>query len=87
MGLKLRLQWFDKLTELEVGKEYSIDFGDDANVMTDDLGLPTKDIVNNGSFELKSDWVKHLQPYFTHHIDLLSYEYFISFDYRDKWSL
>lgn len=85
MGLKLRLQWFDKLTELGVGKEYSIDFGDNANIMTDGLGLPTKDIVNNGSFELKSDWIMHLQPHFTHHINLSSYDYFISFDYRDKW--
>lgn len=85
MGLKFRLQWFDKLTELGVGKEYSVDFGDDANVMTDGLGLPTKDIVNNGSFELKREWIRCLQPHFTHHINLSSYDYFISFDYRDKW--
>lgn len=85
MGLKLRLQWFDKLTELGVGKEYSIDFGDDASIMTDGLDLPTKDIVNNGSFELRNDWIMHLQPHFTHRINLSSYDYFISFDYRDKW--
>ncbi|PWW11711.1 colicin E3-like toxin immunity protein [Mangrovibacter plantisponsor] len=85
MGLKLRLQWFDKLTELGVGKEYSIDFGDDASIMTDCLALPTKDIVNNGSFELKTNWVGYLQPHFTHRITFSSYDYFISFDYKDKW--
>lgn len=85
MGLRLRLQWFDKLTELGVGKEYSSDFGDYASIMTDDLGIPTKDIVNNGSFELRSNWIKYLQPHFTHNINLSSYDYFVSFDYRDKW--
>lgn len=85
MGLKLRLQWFDKLTELGIGKEYSIDFGDDDSIMTDGLGLSTKDIVNNGSFEIKSNWVMQLQPHFTHRINLSCYDYFISFDYRDKW--
>ena len=85
MGLRLRLQWFDKLTELGVGKEYSSDFGDDASIMTDGLGIPTKDIVNNGSFELINNWIKYLQPHFTHNINLSLYDYFVSFDYRDKW--
>ncbi|WP_297206696.1 colicin E3-like toxin immunity protein [uncultured Pluralibacter sp.] len=85
MGLRLRLQWFDKFTELGVDKEYSSDFGDDASIMTDGLGIPTKDIVNNGSFELRSNWIKYLQPHFTHNINLSSYDYFVSFDYRDKW--
>jgi hypothetical protein len=42
MGLKLRLQWYDKETELGEGNEFSLDFGDDAQIMTKDLGLPTK---------------------------------------------
>ncbi|ELC6415638.1 cloacin, partial [Enterobacter hormaechei] len=48
MGLRLRLQWYDKETELGEGNEFSSDFGDDAQIMTKDLGLPTKGNVNNG---------------------------------------
>lgn len=33
MGLKLRLEWFDRKTELLVGKEYSKDLGDDGSVI------------------------------------------------------
>lgn len=85
MGLKFNLQWFDKATELGEGEEYTSDFGDDASVMNDDLGMPTKDIVNNGCFDVKIEWVNVLQPYFKHHIDLSVYDYQVSFDYRDKW--
>ena len=33
MGLKVRLAWYDKKTELGEGKEDSQDFGDDVVVM------------------------------------------------------
>ncbi|WP_435947078.1 colicin E3-like toxin immunity protein [Dryocola sp. BD586] len=85
MGLKIRLQWFDKSTELGAGKEYSADFGNDAGIMTEELNMPTKGIVNNGVFEVKREWVSSLQPYFNHIIDLTSYDYFVAFDYRDTW--
>jgi hypothetical protein len=39
MGLKIRLRWFDKTSELLIGKEYSKDFADDSSVM-DDLDIP-----------------------------------------------
>lgn len=86
MGLKIRLQWFDKSTELGAGKEYSADFGSDAGIMTDVLNVPIKNNVNNGLFELKSEWLSSLQPYFNHVIDLSSYDYFVAFDYRDTWN-
>ena len=34
MGLKLRLDWYDKKTKLGEGEEYSNDLGDDLSVIT-----------------------------------------------------
>ena len=48
------------------------------------LGLPTKSF-NNGGFDVKSDWVKVLQPHFRHSIQFSSYDYQVSFIYRDQW--
>jgi len=33
MGIKVRLNWYDKETEIGVGKEYSVDLGDDGSVI------------------------------------------------------
>lgn len=84
MGLKLRLEWFDRKTELLVGKEYSKDLGDDGSVI-ESLGLPLKDNINNGGFDVEKKWGPILQPYFKNKIDVDEYWYQISFDYRDEW--
>lgn len=84
MGLKLRLEWFDRKTELLVGKEYSKDLGDDGSVI-ESLGLPLKDNINNGGFDVEKEWGPLLQPYFKNKIDVDEYWYQISFDYRDEW--
>lgn len=84
MGLKLRLEWFDRKTELLVGKEYSKDLGGDGSVI-ESLGLPLKDNINNGGFDVEKKWGPLLQPYFKNKIDVDEYWYQISFDYRDKW--
>ncbi|HCZ9102425.1 TPA: cloacin immunity family protein [Klebsiella michiganensis] len=84
MGLKLRLEWFDRKTELLVGKEYSKDLGDDGSVI-ESLGLPLKDNINNGGFDVEEKWGPLLQPYFKNKIDVDEYWYQISFDYRDEW--
>lgn len=84
MGLKLRLEWFDKKTELLVSKDYSKDFGDDGTII-ESLGLPLKDNINNGGFDVLPKWVAILQPWFKNRIDIDKYCYQISFDYRDKW--
>ncbi|MCC8376513.1 MULTISPECIES: colicin E3-like toxin immunity protein [Photorhabdus] len=85
MGLKLRLEWFDKQTELGEGCEYSKDFEDNADVMVSGLGISTEDNINNGGFDVESKWVSILQPHFRHQIDLSAYDYQISFDYRYLW--
>ncbi|ECO0851216.1 colicin E3-like toxin immunity protein [Salmonella enterica] len=82
MGLKLHLNWFDKLTEDFKGGEYTKDFGDDGTVI-ENLGIPLKDNINNGWFDVNNSWTPLLQPYFKHEIDTSSFDYFVSFDYRD----
>ncbi|WP_214510981.1 colicin E3-like toxin immunity protein [Pseudomonas brassicacearum] len=84
MGLKLKLDWYDKKTELGEGREYSKDFGDDAFVL-DALGVPVDGNINAGGFDVSNEWVEVLQPYFTHSLDLSTYDYQVSFDYRDVW--
>ncbi|KAB0505332.1 MULTISPECIES: colicin E3-like toxin immunity protein [Pseudomonas] len=84
MGLKIRLNWYDKKTEIGVGREYSKDFGDDASFM-DELGIESENNINNGGFDVDGDWAVILQLYFVHTIELSSYDYQVSFDYRDAW--
>ena len=84
MGLKLNLTWFDKINSDFKGEEYSKDFGDDSSVI-ENLGMPLKDNINNGVFEVKPEWVSLLQPYFKSKIELDKHKTFVSFDYRDVW--
>ena len=84
MGLKLRLAWFDNESEFIVGEESSKDLGDDGS-MIESLGLPLKDNINNGDFDVEKGWVPLLQPYFTNKIEIEKYLYQVSFDYRDVW--
>ncbi|AUU11503.1 cloacin [Serratia marcescens] len=84
MGLKLRLTWFDKNNDDFKGEEYSKDFGDDDSLI-DALGLPLDDTMNNGEFDVKESWVALIQPYFTSKISTEKFDYFLSFNYRDKW--
>jgi hypothetical protein len=84
MGLKIRLRWFDKVSELLVEKEYSQDFGNDSKIL-DELNIPLENNINNGNFDVDAEGVEILQPHFTHPLDLSKYDYQISFDYRDIW--
>jgi len=84
MGLKIRLEWYDKRTEMGEGEELSKDFGDDGSVI-EALGLPIEGNVNNGGFNVSAQWVDTLQPHFRHPIQLLSYDYQVAFVYRDQW--
>ncbi|WLG95571.1 colicin E3-like toxin immunity protein [Pseudomonas sp. FP198] len=82
MGLQIRLRWFDKTSQLLIGKEYSKDFADDSSVM-DDLDIPLEKNINNGNFDVNADWVEVLQPHFRHALDLSKHDYQISFDYQN----
>lgn len=84
MGLRLRLNWYDKINDLGVGREYSQDLGDDAAVI-ETLGLPIDGTVNNGEFDVLTEWIPTLQSYFKQQIDLAEHDYQVAFDYRDTW--
>lgn len=80
MGLKVRLEWFDRTTEWILGDEDSVDQGNDFSIVTK-LGLSIDDAVNNGMFEIRREWLPLLQPYFSHQIVLSENDYFIALDF------
>ncbi|ROM55145.1 colicin transporter [Pseudomonas poae] len=82
MGLKVRLEWFDRTTELLRGTQDSADLGDDYSVISK-LGLSAAEDVNNGMFELRREWLSVIQAHFPHEIALSESDYFIAFDYED----
>ena len=86
MGLKLRLEWYDKKNEIGVGEELSKDFGDDFDVIGA-LGIRSKNNINNGGFDVIPGWVMPLQTHFHHSIDLNAYDYQVAFYYRDNWHI
>ncbi len=79
MGLKVRLEWFDRTTEWLIGEEDSPDQGDDYSIVMK-LGLSVDQDVNNGMFELHREWLPLVQPYFAHQIALSESDYFIALD-------
>ncbi|AZE96456.1 hypothetical protein C4J95_4400 [Pseudomonas orientalis] len=82
MGLKVRLEWFDRTTEWLSGTEDSADLGNDYSVISK-LGLSVDEDVNNGMFELQREWLSVIQAHFSHEIVLLENDYFIAFDHED----
>ncbi|MCU1726608.1 cloacin immunity family protein [Pseudomonas sp. 7P_10.2_Bac1] len=81
MGLKVRLAWYSKRTELGEGKELSSDFGDDVAILVQ-LNLSAEQDVNNGEFDVKDDWLIILQPLFVHCVNLDAFDYQVSFNYK-----
>ncbi|RON01738.1 cloacin [Pseudomonas brassicacearum] len=84
MGLKIRLDWYDKKTEIAEGKEYSADLGDDGSII-DTLGLMSENEIYDGGFDVVAAWIPKLQPLFNHHIDSSVFDYQIAFRYRQTW--
>ena len=82
MGLKVRLEWFDRTTEHLCGAEDSADLADDYSVISN-LGLSIDEDINNGMFELRREWLSLVQVHFSHAIALSESDYFIAFDYED----
>ncbi|ROM99220.1 colicin E3-like toxin immunity protein [Pseudomonas brassicacearum] len=84
MGLKIRLDWYDKQTEIAQGKEYSADLGDDGAII-DALGLMSESEIYDGGFDVAATWIPTLQPLFNHQIDSSVFDYQIAFRYRQVW--
>jgi len=81
MGLKIRLEWFDKKTEFLEGKEYSTDLGDDGSII-EALGLIDEPEIYDGGFDVKADWAMKLQSLFSQKIELAKFDYQVSFRYE-----
>lgn len=56
MGLKLRLGWYDKKTELGEGEEYSKDLGNDISVITS-MDLESEPEIYDGGFDVPAGWI------------------------------
>ncbi|WP_328286354.1 pyocin S6 family toxin immunity protein [Pseudomonas sp. Ant30-3] len=84
MGLKVRLNWYDKKTEIGVGKEYSADLGEDGSVI-DALGLMAEPEIYDGGFDALPAWIPDLQPLFNHQIEPAAFDYQVAFRYRQVW--
>jgi hypothetical protein len=84
MGLKIRIEWYDKESEIGIGEEFSKDMGDDESILNT-LGIPVENNINNGGFDVGSHWIDMIQPHFSHCIDLTTHDYQLSFDYRESW--
>lgn len=84
MGLKLKLEWYDKNTELCEGEALSNDFGEDGSII-EALGIPIENNINNGGFDVLPIWVCKLQPLFEHPINIAAFDYQVSFRYRQTW--
>ncbi|WP_438872317.1 colicin E3-like toxin immunity protein [Providencia hangzhouensis] len=74
--------WFDKQTEEYVGEEYSLDLGDNDSIIEETIN-PEENIINNGCFDVVSDWGSNLQYYIKRKIDFSKYDCQVSFDYLD----
>ncbi|WP_434670890.1 colicin E3-like toxin immunity protein (plasmid) [Klebsiella sp. B345] len=83
MGLKLHTQWFDKVSEEIIGDEYSKDLGDNDTLINETIKPNDENVINNGVFDLRIEWVPAIQKHVNHKIDLNKYLYQISFDYLD----
>lgn len=84
MGVKLRLDWYDKKTELGAGKEYSNDRGDNLSVITA-LNLESEPEIYDGGFDVRAEWIPIIQPFFAHPIEPKIFDYQIAFRYRTNW--
>lgn len=84
MGLKLRLDWYDKKTELGEGEEYSNDMGDDLSVITA-LDLESEPEIYDGGFDVRAGWIPVIQSFFDHPIEPEKFDYQIAFRYRTNW--
>jgi len=84
MGLKVRLDWYNRDTEIAEGKEYSADLGDDFSIIQT-LGLLDEKEIYDGGFDVSAGWVVPLQCLFKHRIDISTHDYQVAFRYRKPW--
>ncbi|MGF6704460.1 hypothetical protein ABIA58_001300 [Pseudomonas frederiksbergensis] len=78
MALRIRLEWYDKSTDLGLGEELSNIIEDNDFVFTT-LGLTDEHQIFDGGYNVLPEWISLLQSYFTHPIDTARHDYQIAF--------
>jgi len=78
MNLQLTLEWFDKKDEVLISEETS-DNLEDGGTLIIKLGLPFDWRVYYGGYNVSEQWVAYLQPFFSHKIDVLKFDYQLVF--------
>jgi hypothetical protein len=78
MALRIRLEWYDKSTDLGLGEELSNIIEDNDFVFTT-LGLTDEYQIFDGGYNVLREWISLLQSYFTHPIDTARHDYQIAF--------
>lgn len=83
MRLKLHTQWFNrKRKKLRNTLKITVTM---TLLLKKQLIQKNENVINNGEFDLKKEWINAIQKYVTYKINPAKYTYFIAFDYRDKW--
>jgi Cloacin immunity protein len=83
MVMKVRLEWFDKLTENLEADEYSANVEEDSILKA--LDLHNEPQIYAGGFNVLPNWIAILQPNFQHAIEPNLFDYQISFRYQGTW--
>ncbi|WP_150295913.1 MULTISPECIES: colicin E3-like toxin immunity protein [Pseudomonas] len=83
MAMKVRLEWFNKQTEVLEADEYSANVEDGS--ILEALDLHDEPQIYAGGFDVLSSWITILQPHFRHEITPGLFDYQISFHYQGAW--
>ncbi len=84
MAMKIRLRWYEKHSNDLKAEEYSADFEDSDSVF-EALGLGQETAIYADVFNVLPNWLRIIQPYFQHTIELGQFDYQISFRYQSAW--
>jgi len=84
MVMKIRLRWYEKLSNDLKADEYSADI-DDAESSFEALGLSEETAIYADVFNVLPNWISILQPHFQHEIQPSIFDYQISFRYQGAW--
>ncbi|WP_448649703.1 colicin E3-like toxin immunity protein [Pseudomonas fluorescens] len=84
MVMKIRLRWYEKLSNDLKADEYSADI-DDADSFFEALGLSEETAIYADVFNVLPSWITILQPHFQHVIEPSLFDYQISFRYQGTW--
>ena len=78
MSYKIKLQWFNKKSLEGEGKEFSGAL-DNSVYFLDKIGLSDEPQIYSGVYDVRTEWLQYIQPYFQHKINFQQYDYQLAF--------